>query len=44
VPEGSTDKLMLQCKDDGGIGGELNSLNNLKVMAQLVGGYSLAIN
>jgi hypothetical protein len=43
VPEG-TDKLMLQCKDDGGIGGEMNELNNLKVMAQQVGGYSLAVN
>ena len=43
VPSG-TDKLHLQCKDDGGIGGDLNDLNNIKVIAQSVGGYSALAN
>ena len=34
VPAGQTDKLHLQCKDDGGVGGDLTTLNNVKVIAQ----------
>ena len=44
VPPGQTDKLHLQCKDDGGIGGDMNSVNNIKVIAQQVGGYTAAVN
>jgi hypothetical protein len=44
VPAGQTDKLHLQCKDDGGVGGEMNSINNIKVIAQQVGGYTAAVN
>ena len=44
VPAGQTDKLHLQCKDDGGVGGEMNSINNIKVIAQQVGGYTAAAN
>ena len=44
VPAGQTDKLHLQCKDDGGIGGDMNSINNIKVIAQQVGGYTAAAN
>lgn len=40
VPEG-TDKAFLQCKDDGGPGGEYNNLAHIKLIAQQVGGYSL---
>jgi hypothetical protein len=44
VPAGQTDKLHLQCTDDGGIGGELTTLNNVKVIAQQVGGYTALAN
>ena len=44
VPAGQTDKLHLQCKDDGGFGGDLTTLNNIKVIAMQVGGYSAAVN
>ena len=44
VPAGQTDKLHLQCKDDGGIGGDLNHVTNVKVIAQEVGGYSAVVN
>ena len=44
VPAGQTDKLHLQCKDDGGIGGDLTTLNNIKLIAQQVGGYTAIAN
>jgi hypothetical protein len=44
VPAGHTDKLHLQCKDDGLVGGELNSVNNVKLIAAQVGGYTAKLN
>ena len=44
VPAGQTDKLHLQCKDDGGVGGEMNTITNIKVIAQQVGGYTALAN
>jgi hypothetical protein len=43
VPEG-TDKLHLQCRDSGGVGGDYLQLNNVKVMAHQVGGYTALVN
>lgn len=40
VPEG-TDKLLLQCGDDGGPGGEELRLAHIKLLAQEVGGASI---
>jgi hypothetical protein len=44
VPAGQTDKLHLQCKDDGGVGGYMTQVSNVKVLAQEVGGYTKFVN
>jgi len=44
VPAGQTDKLHLQCKDDGLIGGEFNSADHAKVIAAQIGGYTANSN
>ena len=40
VPAGQTDKLHLQCKDDGLVGGDFNSVDHVKLIAAQIGGYT----
>ena len=44
VPAGQTDKLHLQCKDDGLVSGYLNNVEDVKLIAMQVGGYTATAN